>query len=101
MPWTIRGVRSRRSGHPEQSVSEYSDAKPLDTLILNVYGSGQGSFDLYEDDGVSLAYAAGQQAHTLITYARAATAPSPRNRTDPRYVQARCGTLIRTADSYS
>jgi len=37
---------------PEQSVSEYSDAKPLDTLILNVYGSGKGSFDLYEDDGV-------------------------------------------------
>ena len=54
---------------PEQSVSEYSDAKPLDTLILNVYGSGKGSFDLYEDDGVSLAYAAGQHAQTLITYA--------------------------------
>ena len=54
---------------PQQSVSEYSDAKPLDTLILNVYGSGKGSFDLYEDDGVSLAYAAGQHAQTLITYA--------------------------------
>jgi len=54
---------------PEQSVSQYSDAKPLDTLVLNVYGSGKGSFDLYEDDGVSLAYAAGQHAQTLITYA--------------------------------
>jgi len=39
---------------PEQGVSDYSNAKPLDTLILNVYGSGQGSFDLYEDDGFRL-----------------------------------------------
>jgi alpha-glucosidase (family GH31 glycosyl hydrolase) len=54
---------------PEQSVSDYSNAKPLDTVILNVYGSGKGSFDLYEDDGVSLAYTAGQYAQTAITYA--------------------------------
>ena len=54
---------------PEQSVSDYSNAKPLDTVILNVYGSGKGSFDLYEDDGVSLAYAAGQYAQTAMTYA--------------------------------
>jgi Domain of unknown function (DUF5110) len=39
---------------PEQGVSDYSDAKPLDPLILNVYGSGSGRFELYEDDGVSL-----------------------------------------------
>jgi alpha-glucosidase (family GH31 glycosyl hydrolase) len=54
---------------PEQSVSDYSNAKPLDTVILNVYGSGKGSFDLYEDDGVSLAYTAGQYAQTAMTYA--------------------------------
>ena len=54
---------------PEQSVSDYSNAKPLDTVILNVYGSGKGSFDLYEDDGVSLAYTEGQYAQTAITYA--------------------------------
>jgi alpha-glucosidase (family GH31 glycosyl hydrolase) len=54
---------------PEQSVSEYSNAKPLDTVILNVYGSGKGSFDLYEDDGVSLAYSEGQYAQTAMTYA--------------------------------
>ena len=53
---------------PEQSASEYSDARPLDSLILDVYGSGKGSFDLYEDDGVSLAYAEGQYAQTLMTY---------------------------------
>jgi alpha-glucosidase (family GH31 glycosyl hydrolase) len=39
---------------PEQRASEYSDAKPLDPLILNVYGSGSGRFELYEDDGESL-----------------------------------------------
>jgi alpha-glucosidase (family GH31 glycosyl hydrolase) len=55
---------------PEQSVSDYSNAKPLDPVILNVYGSGKGSFDLYEDDGVSLAYAAGEYAQTAMTYAQ-------------------------------
>jgi len=54
---------------PEQSVSEYSNAKPLDTVILNVYGSGEGRFDLYDDDGVSLAYSEGQYAQTAMTYA--------------------------------
>jgi len=54
---------------PEQAVSDYSDAKPLNTVILNVYGSGKGSFDLYEDDGISLAYAQGQYAQTPMTYA--------------------------------
>ncbi|HTL90690.1 MAG TPA: TIM-barrel domain-containing protein, partial [Steroidobacteraceae bacterium] len=52
---------------PEQSASEYSNAKPLDHLVLNIYGSGQGSFELYEDDGVSLDYEA-QHAHTAITH---------------------------------
>src|SRR6266853_1658331 len=54
---------------PEQGVSDYSNAKPLDTLILNVYGSGQGRFDLYEDDGVSLAYDKEEYAVTALTYA--------------------------------
>ncbi|WP_158882304.1 TIM-barrel domain-containing protein [Rhodanobacter sp. L36] len=48
---------------PEQPPSAYSDAKPLDRLILDVYGNGKGHFDLYEDDGVSLAYA--NNAYTL------------------------------------
>jgi hypothetical protein len=52
---------------PEQSASEYSDARLLDRLSLTVYGSGNGSFDLYEDDGASLDYEA-QQAHTLMTH---------------------------------
>ncbi|HET7756326.1 MAG TPA: TIM-barrel domain-containing protein [Steroidobacteraceae bacterium] len=57
---------------PEQAASEYSDARPLARVILNVYGSGNGRFDLYEDDGISLAYASGQRAHTLMTHSAGA-----------------------------
>jgi alpha-glucosidase (family GH31 glycosyl hydrolase) len=53
---------------PEQLASDYSNARPLDPLILNVYGSGQGGFDLYEDDGVSLAYDKGEYAVTALRY---------------------------------
>jgi alpha-glucosidase (family GH31 glycosyl hydrolase) len=50
---------------PEQPADfAWSDAKPLDHVIVNVYGSGKGSFDLYEDDGISLAYAQRQYALT-------------------------------------
>lgn len=58
---------------PEQMPSAYSDAKPLDPLVLNVYGSGEGGFELYEDDGHSLAYEHGEHALTPITYATDAT----------------------------
>ncbi|RDS81733.1 DUF5110 domain-containing protein [Dyella monticola] len=54
---------------PEQRRSDYSDAKPLDALILNVYGAGQGHFDLYEDDGLSLDYVQGSYAMTSMRYA--------------------------------
>jgi alpha-glucosidase (family GH31 glycosyl hydrolase) len=53
---------------PEQEVSDYSNAKPLDTVIVNVYGSGKGSFELYEDDGTSLGYKQGQYALTPMNY---------------------------------
>lgn len=53
---------------PEQNPSDYSDERPLDTLIVNVYGSGEGRFDLYEDDGVSLEYAKGAVADTVMTH---------------------------------
>jgi alpha-glucosidase (family GH31 glycosyl hydrolase) len=56
---------------PEQGASEYSDARPLDPLIVNVYGVGEGRFDLYEDDGVSLDYER-EYAHTLMTHESAA-----------------------------
>ena len=57
---------------PEQPVSDYSDASPLDTLIVKVYGSGKGSFDLYEDDGVSLDSDQGQHALTRLDHETAA-----------------------------
>jgi alpha-glucosidase (family GH31 glycosyl hydrolase) len=53
---------------PEQDVSDTSAARPLDTLILDVYGSGEGRFELYEDDGISLAYDKGEHALTALTY---------------------------------
>jgi len=55
---------------PEQPADlAWSNARPLDEVILNVYGSDKGSFELYEDDGVSLAYRNGQHALTPMTYA--------------------------------
>jgi hypothetical protein len=57
---------------PEQPADfAWSNAKPLDHLVVNVYGSGNGSFDLYEDDGISLAYKQHRYALTPMTYAAA------------------------------
>jgi alpha-glucosidase (family GH31 glycosyl hydrolase) len=54
---------------PEQPPSEYSDAKPSERLVLNVYGSGNGRFTLYEDDGSSLeSDAAAGHSETLMTH---------------------------------
>jgi uncharacterized protein DUF5110/glycosyl hydrolase family 31 len=53
---------------PEQPPSEYSDAKPLDTVIVNVYGPGSGHFDLYEDDGISFEYDKGKSAVTALDH---------------------------------
>ena len=54
---------------PEQRAGGYSDQRPLDALILNVYGSGGGHFELYEDDGESLhPDDAGQHALTAMSH---------------------------------
>jgi alpha-glucosidase (family GH31 glycosyl hydrolase) len=53
---------------PEQRVRQSSDARPPDPLIINVYGGGAGRFDLYEDDGISLAYGKGEYAVTPLTH---------------------------------
>jgi alpha-glucosidase (family GH31 glycosyl hydrolase) len=53
---------------PEQAVSDYSDARPLDTLLLHLYGTGSGRFELYEDDGISLAAAHGESAITPVSF---------------------------------
>jgi alpha-glucosidase (family GH31 glycosyl hydrolase) len=56
---------------PEQRAGAYSDERPLDHLILNVFGAANGTFELYEDDGSTLAYDK-EQAHTLFTHAASA-----------------------------
>jgi len=57
---------------PQQPASAYSDARPLDRLILDLYGHGKGHFDLYEDDGTSLAYTDHAYALTSIDYSTGA-----------------------------
>ena len=53
---------------PEQSVSrDPATARPPD-LIVNIYGDGDGRFDLYEDDGISRDYERGSYALTPMTY---------------------------------
>jgi hypothetical protein len=47
---------------PEQAASRGN------VLTVNVYGDGNGRFDLYEDDGVSLDYQHGSYAMTPMTY---------------------------------
>jgi len=52
---------------PTGPVREYSDEKPLDTLIINIFGTKGGRFDLYEDDGISMNYKQGEYSWTPIT----------------------------------
>jgi alpha-glucosidase (family GH31 glycosyl hydrolase) len=55
---------------PEQTPMAYSNQRPLDTLIVRIYGSKPGSFNLYEDDGISLNYKKGQFARTSIKFSK-------------------------------
>ncbi len=55
---------------PEQTPMAYSNQRPLDTLIVRVYGSKPGSFNLYEDDGISLNYKKGAYASTSIRFSK-------------------------------
>ncbi len=56
---------------PEQQPGDYSDAHPLDTVLLHVFGNGPGRFELYEDDGSSLASEHGEYAVTPLSYTMA------------------------------
>jgi alpha-glucosidase (family GH31 glycosyl hydrolase) len=59
---------------PEQPDVDYTDQKPLDSLILSVYAPGNSQSSLYEDDGVSLDYMRGKSALTQISLAAAGSA---------------------------
>lgn len=54
---------------PMQPLMDYSDEYPLDTLYLEVYPSiqTQSVFDLYEDDGKTLAYQSGSFSRTQFS----------------------------------
>lgn len=53
---------------PRLPVMEYSNERPLDTLILSIYPSpfGEARFSLYEDDGETLEYQTGSFAVTEL-----------------------------------
>ncbi len=58
---------------PMQPYTQRPATTPLKTLILRVYPTevgGEGSFTLYEDDGISLDYEKGAFAKTLLKYQR-------------------------------
>lgn len=89
----------------EQAPSLSSDAHPLDRVIVDVYGTAAGSFELYEDDGRSLDYRQGARATTPIRYAPAgpdgqlltvgATAGSYRGQPPRRGYDVRFHTAVR------
>ena len=51
---------------PMQKPVQYIGERPLDTLILKVYPSGNSSYTLYEDDGVTFDYEQGKIAKTVF-----------------------------------
>ena len=53
---------------PEQPLAREHAGVARADLTVNVFGSGNGSFDLYEDDGISLDYEHGAYALTPMTY---------------------------------
>jgi hypothetical protein len=53
---------------PQQEAASPHARAGLDDLTVDVYGEGNGRFDLYEDDGVSLDYEHGAHALTPMRY---------------------------------
>jgi alpha-glucosidase len=51
---------------PMQPAMKYVGEKPVDVITLDIFPSGNSSFNLYEDDGQSLNYLQGQYSITKI-----------------------------------
>ena len=49
---------------PRQPVMKYTDEKPLETLTLEIFAGEKGAFELYEDDGKTLAYQEGNYSES-------------------------------------
>jgi alpha-glucosidase len=52
---------------PMQPEMKYMDEKPVDEITLDIWPGKNSSFDMYEDDGLSLKYKDGNDAVTKIT----------------------------------
>lgn len=52
---------------PQQPDMAYTDQRPLDSLLVDLYPSGNSAYSLYEDDGVSLDSGRGKSAGTPIS----------------------------------
>ncbi len=57
---------------PTGPVMQYTDEKATDPLTLYVYAGADGSFELYEDEGVNYNYENGRKATIRFTYNDAA-----------------------------
>jgi alpha-glucosidase len=57
---------------PMQPEMKYMDEKPVDQITLDIWPGKSSSFDLYEDDGLSLKYKNGDYAITHITSTKTA-----------------------------
>ena len=53
---------------PMQPDMKYSNEKQIDPLILDIYTGANGSFQLYEDDGISFDYLEGENSKTVFEY---------------------------------
>jgi alpha-glucosidase len=51
---------------PRQPVMKYTDEKPVDLLMLDIFPGEAGHFVLYEDDGKTLDYTNGNYAETIF-----------------------------------
>jgi len=58
---------------PMQPEMKYMDEKPVDQITLDIWPGKSSSFDLYEDDGLSLKYQNGDYAITNIRSSQAAS----------------------------
>jgi alpha-glucosidase (family GH31 glycosyl hydrolase) len=63
---------------PMAPLMNYSNERPLDTLVLHVYPvrGGESSFTLYEDDGESLDYQRGEFATTTFSQSASDSTPT-------------------------
>ncbi len=53
---------------PTGPVRDFVDERPLDTLLIDIYCSQEGKFNLYDDDGTSLNYLQNSFSWTPISY---------------------------------